>query len=39
MSHSLTVAGVADQMDAGLVKTIAKELLREADELTRMSAS
>jgi len=39
MSHSLTVAGVADQMDAGLVKAIAKELLREADELTRMSAS
>jgi DNA-binding IclR family transcriptional regulator len=39
MSHSLTVAGVADQMDANLVRTIAKELLREADELTRMSAS
>jgi DNA-binding IclR family transcriptional regulator len=38
MSHSLTIAGVADQMDSNFVKSIAKELLREAEELTRMSA-
>jgi DNA-binding IclR family transcriptional regulator len=39
MSHSLTAAGVADQMDEALVKSIAKELLREAEELTKMSAN
>jgi DNA-binding IclR family transcriptional regulator len=37
MTHSLTAAGVANQMDKDLAKSIATEMLREAEELTRLS--
>lgn len=39
ISHSLTAAGVANQMDEAWGEMIAKDLLREAEELTRASLS
>jgi DNA-binding IclR family transcriptional regulator len=38
MTHSLTAAGVANQMDKGLANSIAKEMLREAEELSKSSS-
>jgi DNA-binding IclR family transcriptional regulator len=37
MTHSLTAAGVANQMDEDLAKSIAREMLRETEELARLS--
>jgi DNA-binding IclR family transcriptional regulator len=39
LSHSLTVAGMANQMDEAWAHGVAAELLREADKLTHMSMS
>lgn len=37
MTHSLTAAGVANQMDEDLAKSIAMEMLRDAQELSKLS--
>lgn len=37
MTHSLTAAGVADQMSEKAIKSIAMDLLRASDELTKLS--
>jgi DNA-binding IclR family transcriptional regulator len=37
MTHSLTAAGLADQMNDKVVKSLSKDLLRDADELTKLS--
>jgi DNA-binding IclR family transcriptional regulator len=37
MTHSLTAAGVADQMNEKTVKSVAMDLLRAGDELTKLS--
>jgi DNA-binding IclR family transcriptional regulator len=39
MTHSLTAAGLADTMDQTRLKAIAKDLLQEAEQLTRLSTS
>ena len=37
MTHSLTAAGVANQIDKDLAKSIAMEMLRDAEELSKLS--
>lgn len=37
MTHSLSAAGLADQINEKVEKSIARDLLREADELTKLS--
>jgi DNA-binding IclR family transcriptional regulator len=39
LSHSLTVAGMANQMDESWAHAVAENLLTEADKLTQMSMS
>jgi DNA-binding IclR family transcriptional regulator len=39
MTHSLTAAGLADQMDQARVKSMAKDLLRETEQLTKLSTT
>jgi DNA-binding IclR family transcriptional regulator len=38
MSHSLTAAGLANQMNKNETRSLALELLREAEELTKLSS-